>query len=185
MWWCIILILIFVMAMIFVLNKWLTADFANSNRRVNIVFERHNILDCDAINIPCVSDRQCRDNCRGGLVMHCNLGGFCSRGARWSVEDCDASKGLIVALNAVDGLMVDRLCLSLYRDVIQDDGEIRPYVCEGGNLELDLENQPFHVDNCICGPNHTKFSYNSGAFTRTIPVCIPNESASLYDRIYS
>nr|AIU36681.1 ORF35 pif-3 [Cydia pomonella granulovirus]AIU36823.1 ORF35 pif-3 [Cydia pomonella granulovirus]AIU36960.1 ORF35 pif-3 [Cydia pomonella granulovirus]AIU37102.1 ORF35 pif-3 [Cydia pomonella granulovirus]QDW81095.1 pif-3 [Cydia pomonella granulovirus] len=187
MWWAVFLILMVIVGMVVLVNGWLRTDLANMNRRVNIAFERHNILDCDAVNVPCVTDAQCRDNCRGGLVMHCNAGGFCARGARVdsSVEDCDASRGLVVVLNAVEGIVVERMCVSLYRDVVEDDGKLRPYVCgSGGSMWLDLETDMFSVEDCVCAAGYTRFSYSSGAFTRTIPVCIPNASAALYQRVY-
>lgn len=119
--------------------------------------------------------------------MHCNEGGFCSRGVGYvadDIEKCDANRGLIVVFNAIGNLAAEKLCVSMYRDAIDDNGDLRPYVCQNGKMQLNLEKDPFNVDDCTCNAGFTKFSYLSGAFSRTIPVCIPNASAALYSRIY-
>ncbi|QOD39993.1 pif-3 [Matsumuraeses phaseoli granulovirus] len=183
-----IIIVVFVLCvLIIILRRWLITEreFIET-RRVNVQFERHNIIDCNAVNVPCVVDDQCRDNCSGGLVMHCNEGGFCARGLRTvtHIDDCDVSRGQIMVFNAIGGLVVENLCVSVYRDVVEDGGELRPYVCEHGTMYLDLENGPFQIDDCVCDQGFVKFSYSSGSFSRPVPVCIPNKSARLFNRLY-
>ena len=162
-------------------------DRTLDERRVAISFERHNLLDCDAVRVPCVVADQCRDNCISGALMRCDEGGFCGRGIQYSPqewEECDVSRGMIMVFNALDGLAVESLCVSMYRDIIDDDGELRPYVCENGRMSMNLEVGPFAVEDCECDRGYTRFAYGSGAFSRSIPVCLPDNVAVLYRRIY-
>lgn len=156
-----------------------------ARQRVRLVFQRHNVVDCENVKIPCVTDDQCADNCRAGLTMYCQ-GGFCAKNYRYTgMEDCDIGRGLVVVLNALDGLAVERLCVSLYRDVIGDGGDLRPYVCGGGEMAVNLEEGPFAVEDCRCAEGYTRLSYSPGAFTRTTPVCVPEHRAALYARVYA
>ncbi|AER41464.1 PIF-3 [Epinotia aporema granulovirus] len=158
---------------------------ANTDARARLLFERHNILDCDAIKLPCMVDEQCSENCKSGITMRCE-NGFCATRPRYSAnhEDCDVSRGLIMVVTALDGFAVENVCVSMYRDVVEDGGELRPYVCENGVMNLDLENGPFAVEDCTCNSGFTRFTYTSGAFSRPIPVCIDNASAVLFARVY-
>ncbi|AAM70229.1 hypothetical protein [Phthorimaea operculella granulovirus] len=173
----IIVLLLVIMTILIMLS---TKKRTNIEHMVNLApFDRNNIFDCEQINVPCVSHDQCRDNCLG--MMRCNDAGFCGPGNTFVVrpETCDIERGLITVYTDV-GL----LCISLYRDVIDDSGQLRPYICSGGTMTINLEDGPFSIEDCVCPPNHTKFSFTSGAFTRAIPVCVPNIMAALYRRVY-
>lgn len=171
---------------ILLVRKWLLVENDLLKKRIRIAFERHNIIDCENVNIPCIVDDQCRDNCKGGLTMRCNEGGFCSKGINFlQPRTCDADKGLVMVFNAVGDLVVEKVCISLYRDIIDDNGNLRSYVCENGEIAINLQEGPFSVTDCECGNGFTRFSYTSGAFSRAIPVCLPNYVAQLYKRIYS
>ncbi|ABC61160.1 unknown [Choristoneura occidentalis granulovirus] len=181
MWWLGIMVVIILIAIHF----WI-AQQNTYNKRVNILFQKHNILDCNNVHVPCLTDDQCRDNCIDGMVMRCDQGGFCNKGPRIeNINDCDANRGLIVVLNAINELVVETMCLSLYRDVINDDGSLKSYVCQNGNMELQLQENPFEVKDCQCASGYTLFSFSPGAFTRTIPICIPNRLTKLYSRVYN
>ncbi|AIS92031.1 per os infectivity factor 3 [Erinnyis ello granulovirus] len=182
-----VLILCFVFFVSVVTRRWFNQEY-ETKKNVRIAFEKRNILDCDSVNVPCVADDQCVDNCQGGLMMTCNSSGFCSRELKLTtnnLEDCDANRGMITIINAVGGFVVESACVSLYRDVIDDNGEMREYVCNGGTMDLRLEERPFDVSDCDCPSNHTRFTFTSGAFTRPTPVCVPNNLSSLYQRVYT
>lgn len=154
---------------------------------VKLLFERDDIADCEAIPTPCVTDQQCVDNCQSGMFMTCQQG-FCKRYMRdvefVGVEDCDISRGMVMVLTALDTFLVQRQCISLYRDVIDDSSELRPYVCQPGRMNIDFEIKPFTIEDCNCAYNYRKFAYHQGAFARSTPVCIPSNISSLYSRVY-
>ncbi|UXX41835.1 pif-3 [Psilogramma increta granulovirus] len=181
-----VLVLCFVLCVCVWMRRHLQRHFETS-KQIRIAFERRNILDCDNVNVPCVSDDQCVDNCQGGLLMTCNMSGFCSRAIQMNdnLQLCDANRGMITVINALGGgIVADNVCVSLYRDVVDDNGELREYVCENGVMDLRLEERPFNVSDCECAPNYTKFTYVSGAFTRPVPVCVPDVLSMLYKRVY-
>ncbi|AKN80713.1 per os infectivity factor 3 [Diatraea saccharalis granulovirus] len=184
MWWMLVFSLFVLFLMLYNIPEQ-----RRRRREVKMVFDRHNILDCNLINVPCVTNEQCRDNCREGMLHRCNEWGFCQRTVQHhqqqeeELDDCDASRGLITILNAM-GEIVKKMCVSLYRDVIDDNGNLLPYVCTPGNMLIDLEQRPFNVSDCICASGYTRFSYSPGAFSRSTPVCIPNVSAALFRRVY-
>lgn len=187
-WGAFLILMLIIAWVVVVMGRWLRKKNTEIQKRVRIAFEKHNIIDCDTVIVPCVADDQCRDNCRGGLLMRCDESGFCGRSGQRvdaDVDECDISRGLITVLNALGGLVVERVCVSMYRDVVADDGSLRPYVCDGGTMHLDLEKGPFRVEDCTCRTGYTLFSYGSGSFSRPTPVCVPNALASLYERIYT
>ncbi|AGQ20293.1 pif-3 [Clostera anastomosis granulovirus A] len=187
MWWLWMLLLLLFLIIV-VTGMEIRRHVDMQDTRLRVLFERHNITDCDTVNVPCVTDAQCRDNCVSGLVMHCNDGGFCSAGTRYvlsETEKCDPARGLVVVFNAVENLGFERVCVSLYRDVIEDGGELRPYVCEHGVMNVSLEERPFSVEDCECDDGYTKFVYTQGAYNRPTPVCLTNEQGKLFSRIYT
>ncbi|AKC91664.1 pif3 [Lambdina fiscellaria nucleopolyhedrovirus] len=167
-------------------------NFETQNDSLQFVFERNGIVDCTATHLPCVTDRQCRENCTrqnavGELV--CNSSGFCSNAdARISGRPddfkCDASLGLVTVFVASE-FVVDHMCISTYRDLIDDEGQLRPYLCDKGQVELELTHRSFSADDCQCLPNYTKMLFDQTALARTIPVCIPNDRANIYKFIYN
>jgi hypothetical protein len=120
--------------------------------------------------------------------VECN-GGFCTaRDAQVSGQDthnidCDSSLGLIKAFIASE-FVVDQICISTYRDVIDDLGQPRPYLCESGKLDINLVTRPFSANDCVCAGGFTKMLFNQTALARSIPVCIPNRLANIYKKIY-
>ncbi|AKR17411.1 PIF-3 [Mocis latipes granulovirus] len=166
---------------------WHQQERHNTPTFVELVFQRDNILNCESVPTPCVTDQQCIDNCQSGMFMTCQQG-FCRKYIQpieyVGVDDCDISRGMVMVLTALDAFVVQRMCISLYRDVIDDNSDIRPYVCDGGEMLVDLENRPFSIVDCTCENGFTKLAYHQGAFARSTPVCIPNNLVSLYSRIY-
>ncbi|AQQ80300.1 PIF-3 [Betabaculovirus altermyunipunctae] len=154
---------------------------------VKLLFQRDNVTDCETLALPCVTDAQCENNCQSGMFMRCQQG-FCSRYNRpieyVGVDDCDISRGMVMVLTALDSFLVMRSCISLYRDVIDDRSELRPYVCDPGSMHINLEVSPFSISDCNCDAGFVKLAYHQGAFARSTPVCIPTNRASLYSRIY-
>nr|AXS01046.1 pif-3 [Spodoptera frugiperda granulovirus] len=154
---------------------------------VQLLYARDDVPDCTTKPLPCVTNKQCEDNCQNGLFMVCEQG-FCKKYLKpveyVGVEDCDIRRGMVMVMYAIDAFLVERFCISLYRDVIDDKSELRPYVCEPGNMRIDLETGPFDVSDCTCAAGYRKFAYHQGAYARSTPVCIPNRLTSLYDRVY-
>ncbi|QWO71644.1 per os infectivity factor 3 [Orgyia pseudotsugata single capsid nuclopolyhedrovirus] len=157
---------------------------------MQFVYERNGIVDCAHTRLPCVADRQCVDNCAiQNLVgtMVCDEGFCINRDAQVSGRpdnfECDAALGLIKVFAASE-FVVNQLCISTYRDVVDDLGKRRPYVCDEGVLDLDLTNRQFSANDCNCAIGYTKMVFNQTALARSVPVCVPDSSASVYARIY-
>ncbi|AAR28895.1 ORF131 [Leucania separata nucleopolyhedrovirus] len=160
--------------------------------KMQFVFERRALVNCAETRLPCTTDRQCYDNCINTNLtsdMHCDEG-FCTArvpfvgGHRPEDFVCDPKLGLLNVFTASE-FVVTQLCVSTYRDLVDDLGEPRPYLCgSGGRLDIDLVTRQFTVDDCVCASGYTHMLFNQGALTRAIPVCIPNKSAVLFSRIY-
>lgn len=166
-------------------------EIRHTNNPVQIKFAQNGIVDCIHTRLPCVTDRQCRDNCSlqnavGGTVC---FEGFCSSqdlnvANRPDDFVCDPRLGLINVFVASEFVM-DQICISLYRDVVDDLGEPRPYLCDNGVLDLDLASRQFTANDCTCAARYTKMLFNQTALARTIPVCIPDAAINVYSKIYS
>ncbi|QBQ01582.1 pif-3 [Hyphantria cunea granulovirus] len=154
--------------------------------RVPLLFQRHNTVDCDSVRTPCITSEQCHNNCQSGVGMSC-VEGFCGRAARveHSFEDCDITRGMIMVLEVFGSLAVEQRCISTFRDVIDDDSELRPYVCGNeGVMHINVEEGPVRVEDCTCAEGFTRFAFAQGAFGRITPVCLPNSVARLFSLIY-
>jgi Per os infectivity factor 3 len=157
---------------------------------IDLVFDRNGIVDCTTTRLPCVTNRQCLDNCAvqnavGALVCE---DGFCANRdasitGRPDDFECDIRLGLIKVYVASE-FIVNQLCISTYRDIVDDFGEPRPYLCANGELDIDLVNKPFSVADCECATGYTKMLFNQGALARNIPVCIPNRTSNVYSKVY-
>ncbi|QNV47797.1 per os infectivity factor-3 [Alphabaculovirus altersperidaniae] len=159
---------------------------------MDIVFDRNGVVDCNNTRLPCVSDRQCIDNCLvqtavGAMVCD---NGFCGNrdndiagSSRPDDFECDSAIGLIKAFVASE-FVVDQLCISTYRDIVDDFGQPRPYLCGNGSLDIDLVNRQFTAADCTCSDGYTKMLFNQTALARSIPVCIPNRSRNVFSKIY-
>ncbi|AAG27327.1 PxORF29 peptide [Plutella xylostella granulovirus] len=178
-----LLFFLFITSLLVIYNSVQAAT--TDHRKVNLAFERfNNVIDCDKNRTPCITDAQCRDNCEDGVLMTCEQG-FCGIKVQRETTFCDIERGMITVLEALNSFVVKETCISTYRDVIDDDSNLRPYVCEGGEMNINLEDGPFAVEDCQCRQGFTRFAYSQGAFSRTIPVCIPNRLATIYDRVYT
>ncbi|QYC92743.1 Per os infectivity factor 3 [Trabala vishnou gigantina nucleopolyhedrovirus] len=160
------------------------------NNSMQFVYEQNGVVDCVQTKLPCVTDRQCVDNC----IMQNAIGvtvceeGFCTNvdanvSGRPDDFECDAALGLIKVFAASE-FVVNQFCISTYRDIIDDLGKTRPYVCDNGILNIDLVNRQFSPSDCACVYGHTKLVYDQTAFARSIPVCVPNSLTPIYKRIY-
>jgi Per os infectivity factor 3 len=175
------------------LNRNYTNDVLRANRStpMEFVFERNGLVDCNTTHLPCVSDRQCADNCsfQNAMSSMVCVEGYCStRDTVGSGPDqieifCDPNKGLFKAFIASE-FVVNQICISLYRDIVDDTGEIRPYVCESGRLNLFLTQRQFSVNDCSCNFGFTRMLFQQTGLVRTIPVCVPNRVANIYTKIY-
>ncbi|AUF81628.1 pif-3 [Malacosoma neustria nucleopolyhedrovirus] len=164
----------------------------NVSDRLNIVFDRNGIVDCSFTRLPCVTDRQCRDNCLAtnalsGLV--CDEG-FCATRPQTVTGlppeneiECDPKLGLFRAFVGFE-YMMNQMCISTYRDVIDDAGNPRPYVCNSGVLDIDVTSRQFSADDCTCFAGYTKMIFNQTALARSIPVCVPNALRNVFSTIY-
>nr|AGE61369.1 hypothetical protein [Chrysodeixis chalcites nucleopolyhedrovirus]AGE61516.1 hypothetical protein [Chrysodeixis chalcites nucleopolyhedrovirus] len=179
-------------------NKIQNVERANKNTgksALQFVYEQNGIVDCSHTRLPCVSKRQCTNNCAIAINQFDCVEGFCTASIPYrgpdSIESiCDRSRGLVDAIVA-DDILVYNTCLSTYRDIVNDSGDLRPYICgykdavvSNGNLSLDLVNRPFSVEDCVCDSNYTRMYYNQTSLVRSIPVCIPNNLVSIYKNIY-
>lgn len=160
------------------------------NEPLELIFDRNGIVNCTLTKLPCVTDRQCTDNCslqNAVGTMVCD-NGFCANAdlrvaGRPDDFECDQSLGLIKVYVASE-FVVDQLCISTYRDIVDDVGRPRPYLCDAGTLDVDVVRKQFSPADCTCAENFTKMLFNQGAYTRAIPVCIPNSIARVYSKIY-
>lgn len=161
---------------------------------IDIVFERNGTVDCSLTRLPCITNQQCIDNCVnrnifvGNNTMVCDQGYCLTRdsqitGSSQETKECDQSLGLIRAFVASE-FVVGQVCISTYRDVVDDQGQIRPYVCDNGLLDINVAERQFSVNDCICDTGYTRFIFSQTSFVRNIPVCVPDAQASLFTRIY-
>ncbi|AGE89958.1 hypothetical protein SlsnVgp103 [Spodoptera littoralis nucleopolyhedrovirus] len=166
-------------------------EIESASEPMRLVFDRPPLVNCDETRLPCVSDEQCYENCSNlnmTSMMSCNQG-FCSirppnvAGERPDDFVCDQKLGL-VRVFAASEFVVSQLCISTYRDIVDDDGNPRPYICDGGRLDIDVVNRQFTSDDCECSSGYTKYTFVQGAFARAVPVCIPNQLARIYSRVY-
>nr|ANS71028.1 per os infectivity factor 3 [Lymantria dispar multiple nucleopolyhedrovirus] len=162
---------------------------------MEFVFDRNGVADCNRTHLPCVSDTQCRNNCAisgagGGGEFTCNENGFCAIRdsnvtGRPDDFECDAALGLLNVFAASE-FVVTQTCVSTYRDLVDDLGEPRPYLCGGGGrLSIDVVDRQFSADDCQCAQGYTKMLFDQTALARSIPVCIPTSSANLYAKVYA
>ncbi|ABM45759.1 per os infectivity factor 3 [Spodoptera frugiperda multiple nucleopolyhedrovirus] len=184
----------YIMGTIQTLNDRETHEIVKANvnpqTAMDIVFDRNGVVDCNSTRLPCISDQQCQDNCLiqtaiGGIA--CN-NGFCgTRDASFTGRpddfECDPKLGLIKAYVASE-FVVDQMCISTYRDIVDDLGEPRPYLCDNGVLDIDLISKQFSAADCTCSSGYTKMLFNQTALARSIPVCIPNRSRNVFSKIY-
>nr|AFS51917.1 DekiORF39 [Dendrolimus kikuchii nucleopolyhedrovirus] len=160
----------------------------------DLTFQRSRAVDCSLNRLPCVTDQQCRDNCviSGAASQLSCRAGFCnatpadllhSEEAAAAVE-CDPALGLINAFAAGGDFVVAQTCVSTHRDLVDDRGAPRPYLCDSGELTLNLDTVQFSTQSCECAPQHEKLLFRQTALARSLPVCIPVRMANLYARVY-
>ncbi|AKN80670.1 Per os infectivity factor 3 [Perigonia lusca single nucleopolyhedrovirus] len=165
-----------------------TEDDSDANI-LKFIFDRNGVVDCNQTKLPCVTDRQCRDNCLLSFGETICDNGFCSlrspniSGGEDDDTRCDSSLGLMKVFLASE-YVVRQMCVSLYRDIVDDNGEIRPYICDNGRLNVDFVNRQFTAEDCTCAENYTKMLFVQTALVRSVPVCIPNSRLPLYSKIY-
>lgn len=156
-------------------------------------FQRARGVDCALNRLPCMTDQQCRDNCviaSAASDPSCE-NGFCIATnaltevqAPESVIDCDPALGLLRVYSAAGDFVVAQTCVSTYRDLVDDTGAVRPYLCDAGILQLNLDTTQFSADACTCAVGYEKLMFRQTALARTIPVCIPARMVNLYRRVY-
>lgn len=161
------------------------------NGDMELSYHQNGLVNCTHTRLPCIVTQQCLDNCASFNMinnMECDQG-FCTiREAQSSSNndndiECDATKGLIKVFTASE-FVINQLCISTYRDVFDDDGQLRPYICENGTVDIDVLNRPFSVTDCECAPGYKRMIFQQTALARTVPVCIPNTAVALYSKIY-
>lgn len=159
----------------------------------NFAFRRNRGVDCALNRLPCVTDQQCRDNCviaSAASELSCQEG-FCNAtDALVNAEapdliECDPALGLVRIFSAAGDFVVAQTCVSTFRDLVDDTGTPRPYLCDNGRLTFDLNAVQFSMESCECMANYEKMMFRQTALARTIPVCIPSHLASLYRRVYN
>nr|UIX56167.1 HycuOrf-39 hypothetical protein [Hyphantria cunea nucleopolyhedrovirus]UIX56313.1 HycuOrf-39 hypothetical protein [Hyphantria cunea nucleopolyhedrovirus] len=161
---------------------------------MKFTFQRARGVDCALNRLPCVTNQQCRDNCviasaASNLVCE---NGFCNAGhgleaaqAPDARVECDAALGLLRVYAAGGDFVVAQTCVSTYRDLVDDTGAPRPYLCDGGALRLNLDAVQFSADACTCAAGYKKMLFRQTALARAVPVCIPLHMANLYQRVYA
>jgi hypothetical protein len=177
------------------------ADDLNEIIRLNMIdtplfdfsFQRNRGVDCALNRLPCITDQQCRDNCviaSAASELLCEQG-FCSaadvlaNGQPPNLIECDPALGLLNVFAVGGDFVVSQTCVSTYRDLVDDNGNVRPYICDSGNLTLNLNTIQFSPQSCECLQNYAKMLFHQTALARTIPVCIPRDLINLYSRIYT
>ncbi|ADD73821.1 PIF-3 [Lymantria xylina nucleopolyhedrovirus] len=158
---------------------------------LELVFERNGIVNCARTRLPCVRDDQCRDNCARQVTageFECEEG-FCAiresnATSRPDDFECDQRLGLLNVFAASE-FAVAQTCVSVYRELIDDLGSPRPYLCEGGALAIDLVERQFSANDCRCADGFRKMAFDQTALARSIPVCIPTRLADVYSRFYT
>jgi hypothetical protein len=190
----VVVVLVLMVAITIILYFWsyldtLTPKVTPLTNIDEIHFENRASHDCIETQIPCITDQQCRDNCRSNRLnnmLRCNEG-FCSNVPSEEVQEndieCDQNLGMIRAFLANE-FFVTQFCISTYRDIIDDQENLRPYVCDNGSLNLDLMNNQFTVLSCQCRNGYTRYAFSQG-LSRIIPVCIPNSLSNLYNAVYT
>ncbi|AGR56930.1 PIF-3 [Choristoneura occidentalis alphabaculovirus] len=160
---------------------------------MEFAFQRPRAVDCSLNRLPCVTDQQCRDNCviaSAASNLACD-NGFCSATNALaeaqipdSTNECDPALGLLRVHAAGGDFVVAQTCVSTYRDLVDDAGVARPYLCDAGSLRLKLDAEPFSAEACTCGSGFDKLLFRQTALARSVPVCIPWHMANLYQRVY-
>ncbi|BAE72328.1 ORF39 peptide [Hyphantria cunea nucleopolyhedrovirus] len=160
---------------------------------MEFTFQRARGVDCALNRLPCVTNQQCRDNCviaSAASNLACD-NGFCS--ANNGLEgaqppdarvECDTALGLLRVYAAGGDFVVAQTCVSTYRDLVDDTGAPRPYLCDGGALQLNLDTVQFSADACTCAAGYEKMLFRQTALARAVPVCIPSRMSNLYRRVY-
>lgn len=196
------LLLLFVLILIYIILIKYVARLTNTTEHsvendlrnpMQFLFDQNGIVDCERTKLPCVADRQCTDNCisqNAVGAMMC-IEGFCAQrdaqiaGTRPDQFECDSDRGLINVFAASE-FVVNQMCVSTYRDLFDDLGEPRPYLCgSGGQLDVNLTNRQFSVNDCRCADGYIRMVFNQTALARSVPVCIPASRIALYKKIYN
>nr|AHI12827.1 per os infectivity factor 3 [Anticarsia gemmatalis multiple nucleopolyhedrovirus] len=190
-----IVLIVYVSAFEFV-QQFMHNDMANMAAYappMDLVFQRDRGVDCALNRLPCVTDQQCRDNCviaSAASQLNCEAG-FCNATNALidaqppdSVIDCDPALGLLRIYAAGGDFVVAQTCVSTYRDLVDDTGATRPYLCDDGALQLNLDTTQFSADACTCAVGYDKMLFRQTALARTVPVCIPEHMSGLYMRVY-
>lgn len=200
-WQLLILIAVFTIVYVYALRfveQFMQEDAAERQRAataplMEFTFQRTRAVDCSLNRLPCVTDQQCRDSCviasaASGLTCE---NGFCSATNAFaeaqtpdSANECDPALGLLRVYAAGGDFVVAQTCVSTYRDLVDDTGVARPYLCDAGSLRLNLDTKPFSAEACTCGSGYDKLLFRQTALARTVPVCIPSHMANLYQRVY-
>ncbi|AAK85666.1 hypothetical protein [Epiphyas postvittana nucleopolyhedrovirus] len=160
---------------------------------MDFVFERDRGVDCALNRLPCVTSQQCRDNCviaSAASELICDAGFCTATNALTDAQEpdstiyCDPALGLLRIYAAGGDFVVAQTCVSTYRDLVDDTGTARPYLCDNGVLQLNLDTTQFTADACVCAVAYEKMLFQQTALARTLPVCIPSRMANLYRRVY-
>jgi Per os infectivity factor 3 len=201
LWQLIFLFIIFLIVYIYMFG-WIRnyiLEEHNAIMKLNIhplfefSFPRNRGIDCALNRLPCITDDQCRDNCviaSAASELTCEQG-FCNAADALvnaqspDLIECDPALGLMHVFAVGGDFVVSQTCVSTYRDLIDDSGSPRPYLCDNGTLSLNLHATQFSAQSCECLPNYEKMIFRQTALARTIPVCIPVEVANIYRRIYT
>ncbi|QEI03689.1 PIF-3 [Rachiplusia nu nucleopolyhedrovirus] len=174
-----------------VLDEINETDEANlSPNTLDLVFQRNGLVDCAHTKLPCVNDRQCQNNCALSAFNYSCNSGFCSvqdpkvNGEASDEINCDPKLGLIKVFVASE-FVVKQQCISMYRDLIDDQGQPRPYLCYNGHTYFDLQYYAFHyLTDCSCLSTEQKMIFKQSAFSTVYPVCFSNNLAKMFDTIY-
>ncbi|AKN81038.1 Per os infectivity factor 3 [Lonomia obliqua multiple nucleopolyhedrovirus] len=159
----------------------------------SLTFQRNRGINCALSKLPCVTDQQCRDSCviAGATSEFLCEQGFCNvvdALVNAQVPDsikCDPNLGLVRVYAAGGDFVVAQTCISTYRDLIDDTGVPRPYLCDNGTLTLNLNTVQFSTQSCECSEGYEKLLFNQTALARSIPVCIPLHLSDLFKKIYN
>lgn len=139
-------------------------------------------IDCELEFVPCFENSDCNAPCINGENSYCvhkksKLGsiGNCMTKITEIVKkpktECKHENGLIEVVEDVDGIL-QISCMSLYPELINDEGEKHEWVCHGGTFNLHLEDIKSPLS-CICNEMSSTIWFKNSP---SIPRCVPKNS---------
>lgn len=137
--------------------------------------------DCNAEVHSCVTANDCTQICdaKNGQYM-CNVEKFLCEPMELNVTpattvlplNCDPKKGFLNTISVSELFGVQVSCVNTLPAYYQENGDLWPHVCSGGQFNPDPDRGYGQYLKCKCPPDHT-LALKS---THPGPRCIPNDA---------